>query len=204
MFAIALAYNHTDGTLLIENNEPATAQDKHGQNEQWYARVNSECECDTPEKCGDKYRSIVETVTTPGLYPRTKKQHKQLVSSMFSLRNSWAADSKHRSKLSATCDHVHMPRELLPRMGTGNPTPTDSWPYVSESTGNAVQIMRHIRNCCLRAPYSTMWQTLQQRLEQHAATGAGTIAEAIVANDYWWIGQVAHQRTPQSRSHVIR
>eukprot|EP00953_Heterococcus_sp_UTEX-ZZ885_P010414 6082-Heterococcus_DN1.PRE.3 len=48
-----------------------------------------------------------------------------------------------------------------------------------------------------------MWQTLQQRLEQHAATGAGTIAEAIVANDYWWIGQVAHQRTPQSRTHVI-
>eukprot|EP00953_Heterococcus_sp_UTEX-ZZ885_P010415 6082-Heterococcus_DN1.PRE.4 len=120
------------GTLLIERTEPATAQARHDQNEQWYARVNSE----------------LETVTTPSTYARTKKQHQQLVRSLYSLRHNWAADSKHRSKLSATCDHVHMPRELLPRMGSGNPTPTDSWPFVSESTSNAVRIMRHIRNRC--------------------------------------------------------
>eukprot|EP00953_Heterococcus_sp_UTEX-ZZ885_P025259 13734-Heterococcus_DN1.PRE.1 len=56
----------------------------------------------------------------------------------------------------------------------------------------------------LRAPYTAMWHTVQQRLEQYAATGAGTVAEAIVYNDYWWNGQLAHEEPSGGKSRAVK
>eukprot|EP00953_Heterococcus_sp_UTEX-ZZ885_P025258 13733-Heterococcus_DN1.PRE.1 len=63
---------------------------------------------------------------------------------------------------------------------------------------------RCIRSERLRAPYTAMWHTVQQRLEQYAATGAGTVAEAIVYNDYWWNGQLAHEEPSGGKSRAVK
>ena len=194
---------YTDGTLLIERTEPATAQAKHAQDEQWYARVNSECDCGKTEKCGDKYRELVPKITAEGVSSNAQLR-KRLKDLLYNVSRSWTASSKHYSELSATCDHKRMPRELLPRLGRRNSLLPDKWPYLSQHTVNDVQVMRLIRSKQSHRSFHTVWATLQQRLEQHASTGAGTVAEAIAVNDYWWDGQVAHEKPSGSRAAAMQ
>jgi hypothetical protein len=193
----------TDGTLPIERTEPKTAQDKHDQYEQWYARVNSECDCGRAEKCGDKYRSVLQKTVAEGVTSnaRLRRLHVVLIANV---RLYWRTDSKHYSKQSATCDHEHMPRELLPRLGSTHTVTSDKWPYLSQSAMDDVRAMRYIRGSHATTPYSTMWQTLQPRLQQYAFTGAGSVAETIVTNDYWWTGQVAHEEPSGSKSQALK
>jgi hypothetical protein len=191
MRAVAILY--TDGTLPVERTEPATAQAKHDQDEQWYARVNSECDCNKAQKCGDRYRSVVHKITAEGATSNAQLRNR-LNTSIAEIRLCWRSDSKHYTELSATCDHVHMPRELLPRLGPNNTLTPNSWPYLSQSTINDVRALRYTRSSSSNKAYVTMSDTLQGRLQQHATTGAGTVAEAIVANDYWWTAQVAHEK----------
>ena len=194
---------YTDSTLKIERTESATAEAKHDQYEQWYARVNSECDCDKTEKCGDRYRSIVQKIAAEGALS-SSQQRLRLIKAVHNVQRHWFADSKHYSKLSATCDHAHMPRELLPRLGRGNSLSPDKWPYLSQSTTNDVKAIRYIRSAQSSTPYSTMWRTLQPRLQQYATTGGGTVAEAFVTNDYWWLGQVAHEKPSGAVSKAMK
>eukprot|EP00953_Heterococcus_sp_UTEX-ZZ885_P010420 6082-Heterococcus_DN1.PRE.9 len=144
MHTVAVLY--TDGTLPVERTEPATAQAKHDQDEQWYARVNSECGCDRAEKCGYKYREIVQKAAAEGALS-TLQQRKRVIGSMAHVRDCWSVDSKHYSKSSATCDHAHMPRELLPRLGPNSTVTPDKLPYLSQSSINDVRAVRYIRSC---------------------------------------------------------
>jgi hypothetical protein len=184
---------HTDGALPVERTEPATAQAKHDQDELWYDLLNDECDCDLAVKCGDKYKTLVKKITAEGAMS-TSQQRAKLHKAVYDCKRFWRADSKHYSKQSATCDHAHMPRELLPRLGRNNTVTPDEWPYLSQRIVNDVRAMRCIRSTQAIAHYSTMWRTLQPRLQQYATTGAGTVAEAIVTNYYWWSGQVAHEK----------
>jgi hypothetical protein len=143
MHAVAILY--TDGTLPVERTEPATAQTKHDQDEQWYARVNSECGCDRAEKCGDKYREIVQKAAAEGVTSNAQLRVR-LVNTLLKLTH-WRAGSKHYSKSSATCDHAHMPRELLLRLGPNSTVTPDKWPYLSQSSINDVRAVRYIRGC---------------------------------------------------------
>jgi hypothetical protein len=93
-----------------------------------------------------------------------------------------------------------MPREVLPRLGHRNTMTPDKWPYLRQSTIDDISAMRYLRGQSASRYYGTLWQTLQQRLEQYATAGAGTVAEAIVTNDYWWTGQVAHEPPSGNRA----
>jgi hypothetical protein len=198
----------TDDTLPIERTEPATTQAKHDQDEQWYARVNSECECDQPEMCGDKYRAIVQAFTAVEANSggAQLQRYKLNYRRQHHIKEKWQADSRHYSKQSATCDHKLMPTELLPRMGNLQSTYSpDKWPYVSQSTTNAVSAMRCIRGWASRSQYwQENWHKLQARMEQYATTGAGTVAEAIVVNDYLWTAQLAHEKPSGAKSKAMK
>jgi hypothetical protein len=194
---------YTDSTLKIERTESATAEAKHDQYEQWYARVNSECNCNTTEKCGDKYRCLVQKITAEGATSNAQLRN-NLNAVITTLSKCWPSGSKHFRKLSATCDHALMPRELLPRLGSRSTVSPDKWPYLSQTTIDDVRAMRFIRSAYSTRPVNIKWATLQQRLEQHATTGAGTVAEAILVNDYWWLGQVAHEPPSGGKSKARR
>jgi hypothetical protein len=118
------------------------------------------------------------------------------------IRSKWPTDSVHWHQDSPTCDLAHMPRELLPRLGgNGYPSP-DKWPYCSENTIDDVKAMRRIRSNYL-APSNETWQ-LQDRLEEYADSGVGSIAEAIVYNDYYWTGQLAYERPSGNKSEAVK
>jgi diaminopimelate epimerase len=116
MRAVTTVY--ADGTLPIERTESTTAQAKHEQYEQWYARVNAECDCNKAEKCGDKYRVIVQGITAKGAISNDQLCKK--LNCSLSKLTYWRTGSRHFRKQSATCDHAHMPQELLPRLRCTN------------------------------------------------------------------------------------
>jgi hypothetical protein len=146
----------------------------------------------------------VQDITTQGA-TSCKKQRKRLCQRVRDVSYRWCPESKHYSKQSATCDHTHMPRELLPRMVRSRNIAPDKWPYLSQSTVNDVRAMRVVRSSSgSSASGLTMWQQLQQRLQQYAATGAGTVAEAIVTNDNWWCCQVAHELPSGGKSKAMK
>jgi hypothetical protein len=199
-----LHYVCADGTLRIERTEPATTQAKHDQYELWYARVNSDCDYSRAEtKCGDKCRSVMQEIAAIA-GSNTAQQRKKLFVVLYDIQRHWRnAGSSHSSKTSATRDYAHMPRmprELLPRLGRSNIVTPDVWPYLSQSTLDDVKVMRHIRGKASTQKYQAKWQVLRQRLQLYAAIGAGTVAEAIVANDCWWSGQVAHEKASGGHS----
>jgi hypothetical protein len=197
MHTIATVF--TDCTLPVERTEPATTEAKHDQDELWYARVNSECDCSRVEtKCGNKYRSIVERAAQGMI--STRQERNKLNGALSNMRQCWSASSEHYSKQSATCDLAQMPRELLPRVAAASTVTPDKWPYISQSTINDVLAMRYVRGAQSTVTYGNMWATLQPRLQQYAGTGAGTVAGAIVTNDCWWTGQVAHEPPSGGRS----
>jgi hypothetical protein len=154
-----------DGTLPLERTEPTTAQAKH---EQWCARVNDECDCNKAEKCGDKYRLIVQGITAEGAISNNQLR-KKLNCSLLKL-TYWRTGSRHFRKQSAPCDHAHMPPALLPRLRCTNTLSPDKWPYLSQCTISDVRAMRYIRSSHATTPYSAMWATLQPRLQQFAST----------------------------------
>jgi hypothetical protein len=201
----AIATVCTDETLPVERTEPATTHAKHDQYGLWYTRVNSECDCSTVEtKCGDKCRSVVQEIAAIA-DSNTAQQRRKLFKVLYNIQRNWHnAGSSHSSKTSATRDYAHMPRELLPRLGRSNLVTPAVWPHLSQSTLDDVKVMRHIRGKASTEKYQAKWQVLRQRLQQYAATGAGTVAEAIVANDCWWSGQVAHEKASGGHSLAMK
>jgi hypothetical protein len=128
----------------------------------------------------------VQTVAALGSNS-SKQQRKSWFKLVRSINNRWRPESNHYSKQSATCDLVHMPKALLPRMASRCDALPEKWPYLSQSTIHDVYAMCYIRDSGASSDQRTaLWRTLQSRLKQYATTGAGTVAEAIVANDNWW------------------
>jgi hypothetical protein len=145
----------------------------------------------------------VQRITAEGAVSN-KELQKKLSDAMRSVTRCCSQNSKHYSTQSAACDYTRMPRELLPRCGGNQTQSPATWPYLRQTTVIDVRAIRCIRSERLRAPYTAMWHTLQQRLEQYAATGAGTVAEAIVYNDYWWNGQLAHEEPSGGKSKAVK
>jgi hypothetical protein len=88
-----------------------------------------------------------------------------------------------------------MPREALPRLVSPCSNSADRFPYIAQQTASDVRAMRAVRSRANgTAVDAARWVVLQQRLQQYAAGGAGTIAETIVCNDCYWLGQVAHEK----------
>jgi hypothetical protein len=95
-----------------------------------------------------------------------------------------------------------MPRELLPRLSLVVKTRPNLWPHLTRTTIDDVRAMTYIRCQYSHDTKSTKWLTLKARLLQYAATGRGTIAEAIVYNDCYWDGELAY--LPASMNTTIR
>jgi hypothetical protein len=181
----------TDGTVPVERTEPVDAPSKQLQEEQWYASVNSECECTERLKCGDRYREIV--LERRPLGPCDEHN----IRGIRFLRRKLLLEL-HREKLrchfhtaSPTCDALHMPRELLPsaQIVCASATSTEQWPYLTQATIDTVKAMtlvRYYRRDERTQQLFSAWQTMQARMRQYAVSGRGTVAEAIVHNDCCW------------------
>jgi hypothetical protein len=183
---------HTaDGTAPVERTEPVDTPSKQLQEEQWYASVNSECECKHPVKCGDKYKEIVRARRAFGACSE------QNVRDIRHLRRSLLF-KLHRDKprchfyaASPTCDMLHMPRELLPSVAVASHSSIDKWPYLTQATIDtlkAMAVVRYYNRDECTQHLASAWRTMQVRMQQYAVSGAGTVAEAIVHNDCWWSG----------------
>jgi hypothetical protein len=178
------------GAPLIERTESQTAQAKHAAEEQWFAALNSKCKCNGRVPCGDKYKAVLQGIRSSGAMS-SNEQRRKLLQTLNTIRRTSGASVCHSSAASAACDHVHMPRELLPRLGSRSTVSPDAFPYLSQTTIDDVRAMRLIR--ATHSKRALQWAVLQSRLQQYASTGAGTIAEAIVYNDCYWLGQIAHE-----------
>jgi hypothetical protein len=194
-------YTHilTGGTPVIERSEPQTAQAKQAAEEQWCASLNSRCQCNGRVPCGDKYKAVLQRIRAPGAMS-SSEQRKKLLHALSHMKRPSGAGVCHSSAASAACDHVHMPRELLPRLGIYSNS--DTFPYLSQATVDDVRAMRYLRT--RHSTRAAHWAVLQQRLQQYAATGAGTVAEAIVYNDCYWLGQVAHEEPSGARTQAAQ
>jgi hypothetical protein len=184
---------------VIERTEPQTAQAKQAAEEQWFASLNSRCQCNGRVPCGDKYKAVLQRIRAPGAMS-SSEQRKKLLHALSHMKRPSGAGVCHSSAASAACDHVHMPRELLPRLGIYSNSNT--FPYLSQATVDDVRAMRYLRT--RHSTRAAHWAVLQQRLQQYAATGAGTVAEAIVHNDCYWLGQVAHDEPSGARTQAAQ
>jgi hypothetical protein len=177
--------------------------------DQWYQHVNQECSCAATTKCGSKLKAIVAEIRAGGAMP-TAAQRQKLTSMLHTLKRSWygakSRDNNHNKKFAAVCDCTAMPRELLPRLYYASNYDDACFPYVAQSTVNDVRAMRFIRSKANtnNLAYKEHWAALQPRLAQYAATGSGSIAEAIVYNDCQWLGQQAHERPSGGKSTAAR
>jgi hypothetical protein len=184
---------------VIERTEPQTAQAKQAAEEQWFASLNSTCQCNGRVPCGDKYKAVLQRIRAPGAMI-SSEQRKKLLQTLSVIRRPSGAGVCHSSAASAACDHVHTPRELLPRQSTYNNS--DTFPYLSQATVDDVRAMRYLRT--RHSSKAAHWAVLQHRLQQYAATGAGTVAEAIVHNDCYWLGQLAYEEPSGARVEAQR
>lgn len=188
-----------DFAMPVERSEPVSAEAKAAAEQQWFAAVNAECTCSV--KCGDEYRTLLQKVRTE-LAAGKQIKRTALLRGTAELRRKWHADSAHCSKASPTSDVAAMPRELLPRLCQGKYPAPQQFPYLSRITLNDVKGMRRIRG--ESKGHAHNWSLLQKRLQQYADTGAGSIAEAIVYNDYQWLGQCAHEPPSGGRSAAVK
>jgi hypothetical protein len=183
---------------VIERTEPQTAQAKQAAEEQWFASLNSRCQCNGRVPCGDKYKAVLQRIRAPGAMS-SNEQRRKLLQALNTMRRPSGAGVCHSSATSAACDHVRTPRELLPRLYSSSSS-VNTFPFVSQATADDVRAMRMIRSSHSIRP--AWWAVLQPRLQLYAATGAGTVAEAIVYNDCFWLGQVAHEEASGARAQA--
>jgi hypothetical protein len=152
--------------------------------------------------CGDKYKAVLQRMRAPGAMS-SNEQRRKLLQALNHIRRPPGACVCHSSAASAACDHVHTPRELLPRLYSSSSNP-DAFPYVSQATFDDVRAMRLLRSSSNnKGKHLALLQSravLQQRLEQYASTGAGTVAEAIVYNDCFCLGHLAHEQLSAANS----
>jgi hypothetical protein len=179
-----------------------TDQSQHEHDERWLALLYNECNCIVSTKCAEQLRTLLASIRA---ISSGDAQSRHMYDALREVRNRWRKEnSTHNRQTAAACNHELMPRELLPRIGYYSSYTSDTFPYVSQSDIDDVQAMRYIRssaNTTYQAKWQREgWQLLQARLQQYASTGKGSIAEALVVNDYNWRGQIAH--TVPSHKHA--
>eukprot|EP00953_Heterococcus_sp_UTEX-ZZ885_P003546 2428-Heterococcus_DN1.PRE.2 len=178
----------------VERGEPSS-QTKAVFEDSYYDFLNRECPRSSSDcKCGSQLKALITDIRAPGAM-QTAAQRERLCSQLHDLRAHWAKTSSHSRKSAVACRHTVMPREALPRLVSPCSNSADGFPYIAQQTASDVRAMRAVRS---RANGTTVdsarWDVLQQRLQQYAASGAGTIAEAIVCNDCYWLGQLAQEK----------
>ena len=117
------------------------------------------------------------------------------------VRLHWCTSGNgHSSAASIVCNYAVLPRELLPRLGNRSSLVPHEFPYFTQATIDDVFAMREIRRKAVTHDRGVQaqsdWKVLAARLQQYAATGEGTIAEAIFCNDLQWRGHVPHRLKP--------
>jgi hypothetical protein len=192
---------NTGGNVTIERTEPATQQAQHKSDERWFTLLNVECKCRGSTRCGDQLRELLAAVRAKDKL-ELNAVCKELSRTLRSVHSRWSGvHSKHNKRTAAACDHAHMPRELLPRLGYYCKMLPDVFPYVPQSVTDAVRAMRFIRSSSRQSSSEgSDWQLLRERLQRYAATGTGSLAEAILVNDCCWRGEVALEVPPKKQS----
>eukprot|EP00953_Heterococcus_sp_UTEX-ZZ885_P027138 14603-Heterococcus_DN1.PRE.2 len=178
--------------LLRERSEPKQHQlQTHA--EEYCGSVNDECECPGTQ-CGDVFKKALMELREISLEDcNSEIIRKKWNDLLRNMRPNWPDDSPHWHQDSPTCNLINMPREVLPRLRDQSYASPDKWPYCSQSIIDDVTAMRFIRVKAATPSAADMWQILQKRLKQYADSGTGSIAEAIVYNDCYWTGQLAHE-----------
>jgi hypothetical protein len=180
---------------LVERSEPSLPA-KAAFEDRYYELLNRECprSC-SDDKCGSQLKALVTDVRAPGAM-QSAEHRATLRTALRDIRAHWADTSSHSRKTAAACRHTVMPREALPRQSSARShTAADQFPYIARQTVRDVRAMRSVRSKANgNAKSRERWSVLQQRLQQYAASGAGTIAVAIVCNDCYWLGQVAREK----------
>jgi hypothetical protein len=189
------------GTVPVERTDSAAARVMELQ---WYERVNSECRCKEPVKCGDVYRQIVQERRVQLATEPTADHSHYFTQRLAAVRARWRASGSgcHYMKRSATCDLAHMPRELLPLLFTVRDASSGKYPYVPRATVDDVRAITAIRCKESLKRNSSQWQLVQSRLWQYAQSSSGTVAEAIVHNDCCWRGELAYAVPSHKNSKV--
>eukprot|EP00953_Heterococcus_sp_UTEX-ZZ885_P003553 2429-Heterococcus_DN1.PRE.2 len=178
----------------VERSEPSS-QTKAVFKDSYYSLLNRECPHSSADsKSGSQLKALIADIRASSAM-QSAAQRERLCSQLHDLRTHWAKTSSHSRKSAVACRHTVMPREALPRLVSPCSNSADRFPYIAQQTASDVRAMRAVRS---RANGSTIdsarWDVLQQRLQQYAASGAGTIAEAIFCNDCFWLGHEAHER----------
>jgi hypothetical protein len=117
------------------------------------------------------------------------------------VRLHWCtAGNGHSGSTSIVCNYAVLPRELMPRLGNRSALAPQEFPYFSQATIDDVFAMREVRRQAVTHERGVQaqanWRLLAARLQQYAATGEGTVAEAIFCNDLQWRGHVPHELKP--------
>jgi hypothetical protein len=181
------------GTLPVERTEPSDTPSSQRQEDRWYGGVQRECRCEGSVKCGFKYRQILQQRRAYGAFTHknlTRQKRVKLLQLRCRLRKLQGLKAScHMHAASPTQDVLRMPRELLPSAETVCTADVSQWPYLTRATINDVKAMmlvkyRHKDIQQLQAA----WQTLRTRMHQYAVSGRGTVAEAIVHNEHYWLG----------------
>jgi hypothetical protein len=179
-----------------------TEQEQHEHDEKWIKLVNRECKCKGNTKCGDNLRKLLTDIRANGALSSPQSVRK-LQQKLEHVHRKWKVTSNsHNSSKAAACNYVMMPRELLPRVHSYSKQAPHAFPFVPQAVVNDVRAMRYIRSCRDKLP--TGWRSVQARLQQYASTGKGSVAEAIVVNDYWWGGQIAHDIPSGKKSQAVK
>jgi hypothetical protein len=85
---------------------------------------------------------------------------------------------------------LHMPRELLPSVETLCSDDIHMWPYLTRATINDVKAMMLVKYRYKDIQQlQSSWRPLRTRMNRYADTGRGTVAEAIVHNEFYWFGK---------------
>jgi hypothetical protein len=151
-----------------ERTEPPSQQAKRESEERWFTQLNNECKCRGSTRCGDQLRHLLAAVRAePKL--QLNAQCTQLSRTLRRIRSRWSrAHSSHNNRTAAACDHVHMPRELLPRLSCYSKVLPDVFPFVPQNVTDTVRAMRCIRSSSRQQGSSEGsnrdWQLLRAQL----------------------------------------
>jgi hypothetical protein len=194
----------------VDRTESMTEQEQREHDERWFKLVNRECKCKGSTKCGDYCREILEDVRADGALTRadgaltTPQSVRKLQTKLHHVHRKWRkVNNSHNSSKAAACNYSIIPRELLPRVRSYTNQAPHAFPFVPEAVVDDIRAMRYIRSSC-REKLPTSWRCLQARLQQYASTGEGSIAEAIVVNDYWWSGQISYEAPTGKMSQAVK
>jgi hypothetical protein len=176
----------------VERIEPRDAPSQQAQDWQWCVSVNRECRCPGGLHCGDRYWRILQARRALGPYSKQNRSSlKELRLKAHELHGKpfWEKPHCHFHLASPAQDVLYMPRELLPSVETVCTAPR-RWPFLTRATIADVKAMTLVRyRHSGMQQLSSACHTMKARMQQYAETGRGTVAEAIMHNEFHWCRQ---------------